>query len=624
MKTDPAIPQSPAVGVFTGRPWLQGHVVGDDLIALMHRRIPLDFQVSDWLLKVLAARGVTSGHDLDSFFYPSLDQLHDPFALQEMDRATDRVFEAVRNGERVAVHGDFDVDGLTGSALLYETLTQLRLGEHRILPEPPFIPDRLIDGYGVAERMIREWAGRGVTLLITVDTGAAAVREIDLARSLGMEVVVLDHHIFEQRPAAVALVNPRREGSTYPNPELCGVAVAFKFAQALQQAEPGCLPDGFLNSVLDLVALGLVADQMALVGENRILVKKGLELFNDRQRIRPGLAALLRVAGLDRGFPVTTGEFAYQLAPRLNACGRIGRVMSALELLLTRDADKALALAQEADRTNTRRKEQDLILKQQAIDMALPFVRRGDPGLVLASSDWHKGIIGIGAARLVEQYQLPVVLIAIEGDEARGSVRSVPSIDVKAILDRCESFLIRHGGHAQAAGMSLRTRDIDAFREAFLQALRSRPDSGPVPEHYDLDLCLADLGAQDVTRLVRELENLEPFGAGNRKPVFRCSGLRLQRPPTSLSGGLHLRFAFRGPSRPRGSDTPALGREFISFGTGEAWRRMLEREGLDTRGLLEMEWDILFQLGRSTFRPRSGHYDPVQQLLVDIRPAGPR
>lgn len=621
LKTDPAQSQSPNVGVFSGRPWLRGLAVDEDLVAAMHRKIPLDFQVSDWLLRVLASRGVTSGQELDRFFYPSLDHLYDPFLLQEMDLAVARVFEAVRNGERVAVHGDFDVDGLTGSALLFETISNLHLGEAKVLAEPPFIPDRLIDGYGLAERMIREWAAKGVTLLITVDTGAAAVKEIELARGLGMEVVVLDHHIFEERPGATALVNPRREGATYPNQELCGVAVAFKFAQALTVAEPGCLPENFLLSVLDLVALGLVADQMALVGENRILVKKGLELFNDRARIRPGLAALLRVAGLDRGFPVTTGEFAYQLAPRLNACGRIGRVMSALELLLTRDPDKAHTLAQEADRTNSRRKEQDMILKEEAIDMALPFVRRGDPGLVLASGDWHKGIIGIGAARLVEQYQLPVVLIAIEGDEARGSVRSVPHIDVKAILDKCERHLIRHGGHAQAAGMSLRSRDIEAFRESFLTALRQQPDTGPVPEHYDLDLCLQDMGAQDIASLVRELENLEPFGAGNRKPVFRCCGLRLQRQPTSLSGGLHLRFAFRGPASNGPTETPALSREFITFGTGEAWRRMLVREGLEGADLQTMEWDILFQVGRSTFRPRSGHYDPVQQLLVDIRPA---
>jgi len=612
------------VGIFSGRPWRPRFGVDDDVVGAMRRKIPLDFQVSDTLLAVLAGRGVTRGGELEHFFYPSLEHLHDPFELQEMDLAVARTFEAVRREEHVAVHGDFDVDGITGSALLAETLAALELDGRKVRAEPAFIPDRAVDGYGVAGRMIREWAARGVTLLITVDTGAAAAVEIDLARAAGMDVIVLDHHIFEGRPAATALVNPRRDDATYPNGELCGVAVAFKFAQALKLTEPRSLPDDFLASVLDLVALGLVADQMALVGENRILVKKGLERFNDRQKIRPGLAALLAVSGLDRGFPVTTGDFAYQLAPRLNACGRIGRVMAALELLLTRDPDTARRLAEEADRTNARRKEQDLLLKEEAIDMAVPFVKRGDPGLVLASSAWHKGIIGIGAARLVEQYQLPVILIAVEGDEARGSARSVPNVDVKSILDACSGHLLRHGGHAQAAGMTLRSRDIDAFRESFLAALRREPHSGPVPEGYDLDLCLHDLGARDVARLVRELEHMEPFGSGNRKPVFRCRGLRLQRPPTYLSGGAHLRFAFRGPSRPGGDQPPALSREFVSFGCGDAWRRMLDREGLGPRDVLSRDWDILFQVGRSTYRPRNGNYDPVQQLLVDIRPGAPR
>lgn len=609
------------IGVLSGRPWRAEYAVTSDLIARIRRAVPLAFQVSDELLTVLAGRGVTASRELDAFFYPSLDQLHDPFELLEMDIAVERMLQAARDGERVAVHGDFDVDGITGSALLYETIRALEVDGGRVAAEPAFIPDRATDGYGVAARKIRDWAAAGVTLLITVDTGTAAVQEITLARNLGLDVIVLDHHIFEERPPATALVNPRREDASYPNNELCGVAVAFKFAQGLKQKMPACLPDDFLCSVLDLVAMGLVADQMALVGENRILVKKGLERFNDRATIRPGVAALLSAAGLDRGFPVTTGDFAYQLAPRINACGRIGRVMSALELLLTRDPERAKVLADEADRTNSRRREQDQLLKEEAINMAIPYVKRGDPGLVLASTGWHKGIIGIGAARLVEQFQLPVVLISVEGMEARGSARSVPNVDVKCLLDRCAEHLVRYGGHAQAAGMTLRTRDLDDFRAAFLKVLREGPQSGPVPEGYDLDLDMMTRSARDIARLVDELEYMEPFGSGNRKPVFRCCGLRLQRAPTSLSGGAHLRFAFRGPAAPRGGETPALSREFVSFGSGDAWRRMLDREGLGPQDLLERSWDILFQISRSTFRPRNGSYDPVQQLLLDIRPA---
>jgi len=309
------------------------------------------------------------------------------------------------------------------------------------------------------------------------------------------------------------------------------------------------------------------------------------------------------------------------VAPRLNACGRIGRVMAALELLLTDSAEQAERLAQEADRTNTRRKQADLALKEDAVEMARPYVERGDPGLVLHSHTWHKGVIGIGAARLVELYQLPTILIAEEGDEARGSARSVAHVDVKAVLDRCAGYLLRYGGHAQAAGLTLRRRDIRDFREAFLAALRREPDAGPVPVAFDLDLPLAELTAQEVASLVTELDKMEPFGAGNPRPVFRCAGLRLKQMPAVMGGGAHLRFAFRCPAGGRRDGAPALGREFVAFGAGEAWRRESARlleSGVDP---LACTWEVLFQVGRSNFRPRGGTYDPVQQLLVDIRPA---
>ncbi len=607
------------VGWLSGRPWLICDPVASETIDRLRRDVPLMEPVSERLLHLLASRGLTSRRDLESFFYPSLDHLSDPFLLVEMDKAVARTLRAARLGEKVALHGDFDVDGITGCAVLYELLRNLQVDGSRARPEYPFIPDRTQDGYGVAARMVRQWAATGVSLLITVDTGSAAIAELDLARQLGLDVIVLDHHIFEERPCAVALVNPRRPDARYPNPDLCGVAVAFKLAQALQQDRPDSLPDGFLESLTDLVALGLVADQMSLTGENRVMVRKGLARLADRTTIRPGLSALLKISGLDRGFPVTATDLAYQVAPRLNACGRIGRVMAALELLLTSDHEQAEKLAQEADRTNTRRKQADVMLKEEAVEMARPYVERGDPGLVLHSHTWHKGVIGIGAARLVEMYQLPTILIAEEGDEARGSARSVANVDVKAVLDRCAGYLVRYGGHSQAAGLTLWRRDIRAFREAFLTALRRVPGHGPLPLAYDLDLPLSDLSAQDITKLVRELDKMEPFGAGNPKPVFRCVGLRLRHAPSAMGGGAHLRFAFRGPGVCR-NGTPALSREFVAFGAGEAWRR--ELSALEARGqsTLDISWDVLFQVGLSNYRPRNGTYDPVQQLLVDIRP----
>jgi single-stranded-DNA-specific exonuclease len=607
-------------GILSGRPWRAEDLASVETIERLRREVPLPFSVSDRLLVLLACRGLLTRRDLDSFFYPALDNLSDPFLLIEMDKAVARLARAVTQAERVAIHGDFDVDGITGCAVLFELLHHLTIDGSQAQALPPFIPDRATDGYGVAARMVREWAAEGVTLLLTVDTGSAAHAELALAHELGIDVIVLDHHIYEERPCAVALVNPRRPDAQYPNADLCGVAVAFKLAQAMKQTWPASLPDGFLSTQMDFVALGLVADQMPLVGENRILVRKGLERLADRDCVRPGVTALLRIAGLDRGFPVTAADLAYQIAPRLNACGRIGRVMAALELLLTDDPAVAERLAQEADRTNTRRKQADVALREEAVAMAEPYVGRGDPGLVLSSSTWHKGVIGIGAARLVELHQLPTILIAIEGDEARGSARSVADVDVRAVLDRCAGYLLRYGGHAQAAGLTLRRRDIPAFREAFLAALRREPRRGPVPVTYDLDLPLAAMSAQDVADQVCELEQMEPFGSGNRKPVFRTGGLWLLRAPTLMSGGAHLRFAFRSPNL-SGGQTPALSREFVAFGSGEAWRRSCADLEAVGRNPLDIEWEILFQIGRSTFRPRGASYDPVQQLLVDIRPS---
>jgi single-stranded-DNA-specific exonuclease len=609
------------LGILSGRRW-RCALAPDELTAgRLRRRLPIDFQVSDHLLDILAARGLRDAAALEQFFYPSLDQLPDPYLLPEMDRAVARLMQAVRNREKVAVHGDFDVDGMTGAALLVILLEQLTGGAHGVVLQPVFIPDRTRDGYGVAARMIREWAAAGVSLLITIDTGAAAHAEMNLARDLGLDVIVLDHHIYGERPDVTALVNPQHPDSRYPHDNLCGVAVAFKLMQALRSCESVGLPAGCEESVLDLVALGLIADQMPMIGEARTLVRKGMSRMEDRRSLRPGLAALFAISGLDHGLPLGAADLAYQVVPRLNACGRIGRVMTAMELLLTNDPAQAQLLAQEADRTNKLRRQADQALKEDAVRMVEPYLEQGDRGLVLASTEWHKGIIGIGASRLVERFHVPAVLIAVEGEEARGSARSVTGIDIKAVLDHCAGLLRRYGGHAQAAGMTLRTRDIDAFRLAFLEALKMQPQKGPLPKAYDLELPLVAMTASDVAALVGEIEQLEPFGVGNRRPVFRCDGLRMLRPPTPLGNGTHLRFSFRGENAGPAA-AGALGREFVAFGSTENWRRWLVRQAITEADALLWRWDILFQISRNTYRPHGDFYDPVQQFLVDLKAAG--
>jgi len=619
-----AVPAPAATGLLTGRVWEGRTLPASAVVDALRRAMPLPRSASDHLLALLGARGFDTVETLEPFFYPSLGHLHDPLILDEMEDAARRLLAAAAAGERVAMHGDFDVDGLTGTALLAELVEDIRVEGSGMRPEPPFVPDRSKDGYGVSARMIREWGAKGVTLLITVDTGAAAHDELALAASLGMEVVVLDHHLFGERPSgATVLVNPRRTENRYPNPELCGVAVAFKLAQAVSILKPEALPDAWPSKVLDLCALGLIADQMALVGENRTLVQCGLKRLGDRTTLRPGLAALLQVSGLDRGLPVSATDVAYQIAPRLNACGRVGRVMSALRLLLTDDPAEAAALADEAERSNGLRKQMDLQMKQDAADEARPFVDRGDPGLVLGSPDWHKGVIGISASRLVEMYNVPTILCAVEGGEARGSARSIPGVDVKAALDRCAGLLVRYGGHAQAAGVTLRIEDLDAFRQAFIEALGDTPAGGAVVERYDLLLPLAEMDAGGVARLCEEVQFMAPFGEGHRAPLFRCDGVRMKRLPSTMGrGGEHLRFAFTAPGDVRTGGSPALAREFVSFGSGRAWNEWVREQREGPRAALDRSWDLLFQINPNTWRPRDGRaVDPVQQLLVDLKPS---
>ncbi len=609
-------------GLFTGRVWTSAAQPDPEVIRTMQRGLELQRAVSERLLSLLARRGLTEPAELERFFFPSTADLHDPLLLDEMEPAAARLLRAAAAGEKTAIHGDFDVDGMTGAALLAELCSALRIDGRGVDLCETFVPDRA-DGYGVAVRKLDEWAAAGVTLLLTVDTGSAAREEIRRAAGLGMDVVVLDHHLFSERPAeAVAVVNPCRIGNRYPNPDLSGVGVAFKYAQAVAVLAPGAMPADFCESVIDLAALGLIADQMPLTGENRIMVTRGLQRLGDRDLRRPGLAALFGVAGLDRGFPPTATSVAYQVAPRLNACGRVGNVRTALDLLLTRDANRARALAREADDTNNRRKETDAKVKGEAAAQAAPYVERGDRGLVLSAPEWHRGVIGISAARLVEMFNVPTILFAEEGDEARGSARSIDGVDLKAALDRCAGLLVRYGGHAQAAGATLRTSDLPAFREAFLQALAAGGEAAPVEQTYDMPLDLAGMSMEDVALLTEEVSQLEPFGEGNRTPLFRCDGLRLSRHPMMLgNGGQHMRFQFAADGGAPAGGAPALARDFICFGQGDSWRAHLD-DTADGPSPLERTWDILFRISPNTWRPRNGGaVDPVQQQLIDIRPA---
>ncbi len=605
------------VGVLSGRPWRAAPVPAAARVAELRKALPLSRSLADPLLAVLAARGLAPA-DLEEFFFPDLSTLPDPLQMREMETAARRLLRAAASGEKVAVHGDFDVDGLTGTAVLTELIDRLRVDGRGPRLVESFVPDRLQDGYGVAARKVAQWCADGVGLLVTVDTGVSAHEVIAQAARSGTDTIVLDHHLFDARPPAVAVVDPRRDDERYPNRDLCGAAVAFKLVQAVRRLAPDALAPDWEHEVLDLVALGLVADQMPLRGENRSLVSLGLQRLSRRESLRPGLAELLAVAGLGNGFPVTATQVAYQLAPRLNACGRVGEVDAALELLLTRERRRAAELARQTDEANRRRREIDREVFASADAQAERLAADRPRGLVLWGDGWHHGVIGISASRLVEKYGVPVILLSRDGEQARGSGRSVPGLDIKALLDDCRDELIRYGGHAQAAGMTVAADRLEPFRERFLAALDRCEPVAPPELVYDAELALDRLSAGEVADLTEQQASLEPFGEGHPQPLYRCRGLVLHGPPAVVGQDRsHLRFRFRAT----GGAAPALARSFISFGTASAWSDLVNRAG-GLGPLLQRRWDVLFRLTPSTWRPRGGGPgDPVQQELVDLRPA---
>jgi single-stranded-DNA-specific exonuclease len=595
-------------GSITGRSWVASEAPNSDIIESMKSNWPcFDSTPSLSLLSIVASRGIVSSSKMEQFFYPKKENLHNPLLLNEMEKAAKRVLQAAENSEKVAVHGDFDVDGLTGTALIAQMLRSLKVNGNSVDLQAPFVPDRHLDGFGVADRMIEKWASDSVNLLITIDTGSSATAEVNKASKLGMDVVILDHHLFESKPeGAHALVNPRTDGDKYPNSELCGVAVGFKLVQALRLLDQECLPSGFENEVIDLAALGLVSDQMSLTGENRAIVQWGMKKIRSVSRIRPGIKSLFDIANLELGTASTT-DIAYQIAPRLNACGRIGDVQVALDLL-SEKLDNSTELARIANQENIKRRAKDLSMREDAERLASVFIDRGDIGLVLGSEDWHRGVVGIGASRMVELFNVPSILFSFEKGEARGSARSIPGIDVKSVLDNCSEHLVRYGGHAMAAGLTLKCKNLDSFRESFLTALGNASGECVVKQCYDLELPFLDMSAENIASLLKETELVEPYGEGNRRPIFRCNQLRMKRPPVPMGKtGEHLKFSFAG-----------IGREFISFGSGRTWAEEVQKLGGSSEAVAQ-SWDVLFQLVPNKWRPRnSANVDPVQIQLMDI------
>ncbi len=484
-----------------------------------HRAGPLakELDLPPLMAQLLINRGFYQGDQALDFFSPSLLRLPPPHLMKDMDKAVNRLLKAIQQREHIAVFGDYDADGITATALLV----------HFLRPYFPdiryYIPHRVQEGYGLSLSGITALKDQGVSLLITVDCGISNHQELEFAGTLGLEAIVTDHHQISKKgsPPAVAVLNPKQEGCAFPFKELAGVGVAFYLIIALRQAleHQGFFPNGKpnLRAYLDLVALGTVADVVPLLGVNRILVREGLEVMARSPHI--GLAALKEVCGIQAGSAVSSFDVAFRLAPRLNALGRMQEAKGGVCLLTTEDVREARDLARLMNQENGRRQTlEQLMLKE--IDETLRSSLETDrkKSLVLGSETWHRGILGLVASRLVERWLRPVFLFALEGETAHGSGRSMEGFNLFKGLETLEEFLLGFGGHAAAAGATLKIKDLPAFEQAFEALVKNS-----VPEEAFLPSITLE-GEIDFPGLGKDiapyLPRLAPFGSKNPEPLL--------------------------------------------------------------------------------------------------------
>ena len=483
---------------------------------------------------VLCARGLDDPAAAQDFLSAGEAPLHDPFLLRDMDKAAARLTLALERGESIAVYGDYDVDGITSTCLLTQFL---RSRGGQVIP---YIPDRLEEGYGLNEEAVLHLARQGVTLIITVDCGITAAREVEFARELGIDVVITDHHECKQAiPEAAAVVDPHRPDCPYPFKGLAGVGVALKLAMAAAGPDRAGL---VFREYADLAAVGTVADVMPMTGENRTIVQTGLAALAHPRRV--GLAQLMEEAGLGDK-PVTSVSIGYTLAPRINAAGRMGQADLAAELLLTRDPGRAAALAQELCALNRERQTIECEIFQECVQR---LERRPQSGVILlADEHWHQGVVGIVASRLTEKYSCPVFMVCLDQGMGKGSCRSWGGVNLFHLLTQCQDLLEGFGGHAMAAGFTVREENIPALERRLRQLVLEEQAGEELPSLLDIDAAV--LPQELTVEAVEALDALEPCGAGNPRPVLVLTGAHVIS-AAQVGRGRHLKLRLEGRGVP--------------------------------------------------------------------------
>lgn len=479
--------------------------------------------------KIIVNRHVVNDEDVRIFITPTRDDFHDPFLFKGMNVAVERIIKAINNKEKILIYGDYDVDGITSTTVLKKYLMD------RGISVDTYIPNRLHEGYGLNKNAIDTIKERNIDLIITVDCGISAIEEVDYAVNLGMDVIVTDHHeVGEKLPNALAVIDAKRKDNTYPFRSLAGVGVVFKLIQALS-IKLEIKPEEYLK-YLDLVCVGTISDIVPLEGENRTIAKLGLMLIKVTRNL--GLRELIKSSGYKE---IDSNTISFGVAPRINACGRMGHEEEALKLFLAEDLESATKITKELNEYNTLRQSTEKAIYEEAVQEIDRNHLDEKNSIVLGGKGWHHGVIGIVSSKVTDKYYKPSILLSFEDDIAKGSGRSVPGFDLYEGLTKCEDLLEKYGGHSMAVGLTLKKENLEKFKERFEQIAKEKNIKELVPIIYiDDELKLKDINME----LVKSLSILEPFGEANKVPLFLIRNLKIDS-IRALSEGRHLKLTLR-------------------------------------------------------------------------------
>ena len=537
--------------------------------------------ITNLLASILVNRGIIDGEKINVFLNPTRKDFYNPFLMPDMEIAVKRIVKAIENKEKIMIYGDYDADGITSITVLKKYLNEigLKTGE--------YIPNRLNEGYGLNKDAISKIYNDGYRLMITVDCGISGLEEVEYANSLGMEIIITDHHEpAEKLPEAIAVIDAKRKDNKYPFNQLAGVGVVFKLIQAISTELK--LEEKEYLKYLDLVCIGTISDIVPLVDENRVIAKLGLKLIEKTKNIR--LKTLLNIADLKK---IDSNAISFGVAPRINACGRMGFQEEALQLFLTEDSGEATKIAKRLVQFNQERQAKE----KQIFEEVIEKIEKDDKDkkcIVLAEENWHHGVIGIVASKITEIYYKPSILICLEGDKGKGSGRSVPGFDLYTALTKCSDYIEKFGGHSMAIGITIKKENFEKLKEAIEKYAQESNISDIMPIiNIDKEINLKNINIEEV----KSLELLEPFGEGNKMPLFLLRNLKIDS-IRALSGGKHLKLTLK-------QDNNIV--DAIGFNMGDLSKEYLLGDKVDVVGTIEI----------NSF----GNKENIQINLKDIRKA---